>query len=118
MKRTAVVKDLDVISISSSAVIQVGDCQITQPFTRQIAVQKFAGVTGKEDEQYENHEIFTRKNPTFPAHHHQTIRTINHNKAIKVNRVSLIGLTTSSQVQIGCCDNIHAEARIKHIRII
>ncbi|WP_017470580.1 spore germination protein GerPE [Amphibacillus jilinensis] len=116
--RTATINSIRIIAIASSAILNVGDCKVSQPYSREIAVQKIAGITGEEAEQYDDYKIFARKNPRFVNLPDQPIRIINDRADITVDTINILGVNSSSHVQIGQCDHMQAETRIKHIRYV
>ncbi|MBM7540144.1 spore germination protein GerPE [Amphibacillus cookii] len=116
--RTAHVNSIRIIGIASSAIANIGDCKVSQPYSREIAVQKIAGITGEEAEQYGDYGIFSRKNPRFVDLPNQPIRIINDRSDITVDTINILGVNSSSHFQIGQCDRMRAETRIKHIRYV
>ncbi|SEO49909.1 Protein of unknown function [Amphibacillus marinus] len=117
-ERTALVNDLKVIAISFSSAIQIGDCTERTASVRQVAIQKYPDITGEEDEAYGDYPFFTREAPYYPLPTNQVLRTVNHQPHIHVERIKLTGLSGSSQIQIGNCQSIYADTKIKHIRYV
>lgn len=115
MKRLSIVDNIHVLAISSSSIIHIGDNKIIRPRTRVFALQRkvaeFWGNEGNFDD-----PLFTVPIPQPAVICDVTMSVDNLCSFIKVDRVKILGVSSSSIVQAGNTELIDAEARIKNIR--
>ena len=112
------VDNIKVTSITDSSAFDIGDVAIHTPVSQVLAVQKEGGVHSEEGFAFKNFPIFDRTTaiaPTLTEIHQQTNH---HDSNIYVDNVNIIGISTSSAIQVGSVNNIDAEARVKQIRIL
>ncbi|RLL45038.1 spore germination protein GerPE [Oceanobacillus piezotolerans] len=116
-KRTSEVDTVQVTSFSTSAIFNIGDTNQSNQKSRGIAVQK-EGSLADFDLQFEDYPIFKR-DAVWPKQR-TTVRkhTYHHSPVIQVQNVNIIGVSTSSVLQIGSLEHIRAESRIKHFRML
>ncbi|UFU00525.1 spore germination protein GerPE [Radiobacillus kanasensis] len=119
-KRTAHVNQAELNSISYSSIFEVGDSYAFEPKTYAIAVQK-SGRPHQSDEGFDFHqfslfqkEIDTSKMVSEPSR----LSVYQHRPSIHVNRVNIIGVSSSSLVQFGVLHHADCASRIKHIRVL
>ncbi|GAA0448181.1 MAG: spore germination protein GerPE [Bacillota bacterium] len=116
-KRIAHVSDMFTNSVSFSGVVSIGDTFNANLNSKGIAVQKEGDYFTKADEEYfEDYPIFTRKANWLKDGKTVNKSTFHHDCSINVHHVSLIGVSSSSLMQIGSVENIAADARLKHFR--
>ncbi|MBW8350386.1 spore germination protein GerPE [Bacillus sp. IITD106] len=114
--RNSVVQHILVYSILSNGVLEIGDTVQLRPYTQALAVQRQQEIYfGKEANYYPR--IFSEPipMPTFPISP-PYIRKYHEKPNICVGRIWIKGVSTSGVVHIGNTENVHAEARIDHIR--
>lgn len=117
MKRTSVVDHLEINSLSDSSILEIGDAHRANPTSKAIALQK-EGPTFQGNLIYSDYPIFKRT-PNYPSTQPRTIkRTIHHDPMIHLHQANMIAVTLSSIVQVGQLKHLHADARVKHFRII
>lgn len=115
MKRISVVKAVNIKSVSNSSLFQAGDNLVVAPYSRVFAVQReiptYIGNEGNF-----NYPVFTAPVPVPFLDEQVQIAVRNANPLIEVGFLDIIGVSTSSVVQIGSNRAIQAENRTKHIR--
>lgn len=116
-KRTTYVKDLALLTLSYSSVLEIGDAQTATPFSNVIAVQKEGGFQTDEGYEFEQFPIFSQETPSIPKKNLEQLH-VHHSPNIQVDHINITGVSTSSIVQLGNLNSIDAEARVKHIRIL
>lgn len=116
MDRTSIVQNVEIISMVSASIFEVGDTRILTPISKALAVQRQESVYLDPDEHtFDHYPMFTFP---FPKIEHECIpvNTVHEVPAIHVNSIKVIGIAASSAFHIGMTDYISAEARVKHIR--
>ncbi|MBP3038682.1 spore germination protein GerPE [Bacillaceae bacterium Marseille-Q3522] len=115
LQRTAVVQNCHVINLTISSVLEVGDSQAIECYSRALAVQReynfFYGYEG-----HFQYPIFSEYIHLPPIEEKITFLHENFNPVIKVNNIDVIGISTSSLLHIGNSKHIFLESRNKHIR--
>lgn len=118
-KRTANVGAIDINAISRSSIFDIGDVTVSSQQLNAIAVQKEGAIFSDEGFLFSDYPLFERKR--IP-HHLEPInvkqRHKHHQPTIHVNKVDILGVSASSIIQVGSLEDINAEARVKHIRIL
>ncbi len=107
-------------SISNGSTFEIGDVEHAGPRTKVIAVQQPRTNYKDEDENitFSSFSVFKEPLPEKPVYSPVQKQTINHSPSIHVNRINIIGISTSAIVQIGGLGTIDSEVRVKHIRIL
>ncbi|WP_261134053.1 spore germination protein GerPE [Bacillus sp. Marseille-Q3570] len=115
MDRISVVQYIEIVSVTTSSIVQAGDTTILTPVSRALAVQRQESTYDEEEHQFDMYPIFSIP---FPPLYYETIpvKTVQENPAIHVNSINIIGVAASSAVRIGKTDFVSSEARVKHIR--
>jgi spore germination protein PE len=115
MKRVSIVDNIHVLAMSSACIFHIGDNQVIRPrnhvFALQRKVAEFLGNEGNFDE-----PLFTDPIPQPAVICDVTMSVDNLGSFIKVGRVKILGVSSSSIVQAGNTELIDSEARIKNIR--
>ncbi|WP_062352140.1 spore germination protein GerPE [Bacillus kwashiorkori] len=115
LKRTSFVKRVNVKTINTSSLLQIGDSSEIDSLSETLAVMRevplFFG--------YEGHfrfPVFSR-DITYPPLYEPLIKlTTNINGKISVDEVNVIGTGASAVIHIGNSKNVFLENRRKHIR--
>ncbi|MCA1039455.1 spore germination protein GerPE [Bacillus infantis] len=116
LQRTAIVNKLNVDTVSFSSIIQVGDSEYIQGFSRALAVQREAEIFFGNEGRYSDYPIFTEPLP-LPALEDALQMYVHQSKpAIKVDSIDIIGISASSMLHIGNSGQVSMESRVKHIR--
>lgn len=116
LQRTSVVDILKINSSSFASTIQLGDSQMINGVSRALAVQREADVFFGNEGNFSAYSVFTEPIPFQPITENITKVTHNLKPLIKVNKISILAMSSSSILQVGNSVNVSLEARIKHIR--
>lgn len=118
-KRMTKVNELEVISLSYSAICEIGDTHCVKPKSRAIAVQKEGAVFQEDFFSFSDYPIFqTQKKPVDLETLSINQKHCHHVSHIQVDYVKVTGASSSSLIQLGNLDKLDAESRIKHIRVL
>lgn len=119
--RTAQVGFVNVISLASASIVQVGDRGSTHARLSALAVQRKEDHWTAGEAYFESHDIFSRPWPILrdPAYESgQVLQAVSCHVSprISVGCVSVIAISSSSSLHIGNSRSVLGEARVKHIR--
>jgi spore germination protein PE len=115
--RTSSVDSIQINSVSLSSIVEVGDTSIIQSFSRALAIQREQELFFGNEGNFSAYSIFSEKLPFNPITEPLSLQIDNQaSPVIKVKNINLIGVSSSSIVQIGSSRMIQMETRIKHIR--
>ncbi len=117
--RGSVVKTMDIKSAMFGSVIEIGDTVHLRAYTDALAVQRNKELFFGHEGNFKNYNAFNRPIP-IPSFPRQLLSITKYNEYpdIKVGNIHLITISSSAIVQIGTTSDIHAEARVLHIRQI
>ncbi|MEK4027962.1 spore germination protein GerPE [Pseudobacillus sp. FSL P4-0506] len=115
-KRTSIVKDARVITVSDSSVFEIGDSANMKLRNNVLAVQRQAELFFGNEGNLNDYPLFSRPIPIPQINENITVTRYNLSPFIRVNHISIVGVASSSVLHIGSTGIIDAEARIKHIR--
>jgi spore germination protein PE len=116
LQRTSSIDSLNVKITSFASVIQLGDSCIINGYSRALAVQREAEIDYGYEGNYSDYPIFSKPIPLTPITENITYISHNVNPIIKVNRIGIIGISSSSILHVGNSQNVSMEVRVKHIR--
>jgi spore germination protein PE len=116
LQRTSKVNSIEVDSAGIGSVIQIGDSTCINSFSRALAVQRQHEIFFSNEADFRKFPIFSRTFPFTPFTETIRIATKHENPIIKVGRIDILGVSTSSLLHIGNSEQISMESRIKHIR--
>jgi spore germination protein PE len=119
--RTAQVGFLNVISLASASIVQVGDRGSTHARLSALAVQRKEDHRTAGEAYFESYEIFSRpwpvlRDPAFDSGQAVQSRACHVSPRISVGCVSVIAISSSSSLHVGNSYSVIGEARVKHIR--
>lgn len=117
-KRTSRVAAVKLNSLVDGSIFEIGDGEEFTPYGRALAVQKEGGGFSTSDFPFSDFPIFYEDLPYFDK---QIVIDQDHiacSPYIDVQSVDIQAISSASLFQIGNLDYIHAESRIKHIRIL
>jgi spore germination protein PE len=115
MKRTALVGDIQINGVSTSSIVHIGDTVAIRPRNRVFAVQRQIPTFWSNEGDFEQYPIFSTPIP-LPAAVPIRMSVDNLCSIIQVGRAQILGISSSSIMQVGNNRTIDAEARIKNIR--
>lgn len=116
IKRTSIVNNTKVRSVSLSSVVQIGDSVQITPVSWALAVQRQLQLFYGNEGNFAAFPIFTREIPSLPLINSVNIQRYNASNFIKVGNIDITGVSSASVYHIGSTSYIQAETRIKHIR--
>ena len=116
LQRTSSVDALNVKITSFASIIQLGDSCIINSYSRALAVQREVEIFYGNEGNFSSYRVFSEPIP-LPAIN-ENLSYISHhvNPIIKVNRIGIIGISSSSILHVGNSKDISMEVRVKHIR--
>ncbi|UQD51366.1 spore germination protein GerPE [Bacillus methanolicus] len=115
-QRTSYVDQIQINTISFSSSLQIGDSSIINGFSRALAVQRETEIFYSNEGNFFEYKVFSRPIPFLPVQEQFSYETFNHHPIIKVGKIDIIGISSSSLLHVGNSKNISMEARVKHIR--
>jgi spore germination protein PE len=116
LQRSSVVNTINIETVSFSSIVQLGDSQIINGFSRAIAVQREAEVFFAKEGEFSSYPIFSKEIPLPPITEPINFSSWSSKPLIKVNQVAIIGISSSSVLHVGNSETVSMEARVKHIR--
>ncbi len=116
LQRTASVNEVEIDSLAIASVFQIGDSNLIQGYSRAIAVQREVELFFWNEAHFGNYSIFYEPILLPKISEHVNMTRENINPFIKVGKIDIIGVSSSSIVQLGNTQHVSLETRIKHIR--
>jgi spore germination protein PE len=114
--RTSCVDQIYVNTISFSSFLQIGDSSIINGFSRALAVQRETDTFYSNEGNFSAYRVFSKPIPFTPVHEPFSYQTFNDHPIIKVGKIDVLGISSSSLLHVGNSKHISMEARVKHIR--
>ncbi|HWO95331.1 MAG TPA: spore germination protein GerPE [Bacillus sp. (in: firmicutes)] len=115
VKRMSCVNVIDIASFVNSSIFQIGDSSHITAKNKILAVQREHPFFFAQEGRFEDYLTFTENLPVQPLEF-INMGTIHEIPAIKVNRVDILGVSTSALVHIGSTETFSAESRVINIR--
>jgi spore germination protein PE len=116
LQRTASVNNVEMDSLAIASVFQIGDSNLIQGFSRAIAVQREVELFFDNEGNFADFSIFSEPIPLIPISENINMFRQNINPFIKVGKIDIIGVSSSSIVHLGNTNHVSLETRVKHIR--
>ncbi|KAB8139191.1 spore germination protein GerPE [Gracilibacillus oryzae] len=116
--RTTRVKGIKVIGLSDSSIINIGDSKYIEPTLEALAVQKEGSSPPDDEFPFEQYRIFQSDNYFHPYPFQIIQEHIHHDDTIDVPAIEITAISSSSIVQLGNTDTVHAISKAKDIRIV
>ncbi|MFK7695431.1 spore germination protein GerPE [Paenibacillus sp. HJGM_3] len=116
MNRTVVVGVLDLNTITSSSLLQVGDSQVVQPRSRALAVQREIAFFLPWEGGFSNYPLFSVPIPRPDLSSPVKVSIFNEDPSIRVGGIDVTSIAASSVLKVGNTYVVDAEARVLHIR--
>jgi len=116
MYRTSVVDCVIVNSVADSGVIQTGDSEKINSYSAALAIHRENAKFGTFDVPLSKYKVFSQPVlvPVCPSI--KIKQTFNANPYIRVEKVDILGVSTSALLHIGSVNDITLQSRLKHIR--
>jgi spore germination protein PE len=103
-------------TVSSAAVVQLGDNANTELKSRVLAVARAVTDYYSDEFRFASYSIYFRPNLTLQPNVDVTFQSCSPLSNIQVGSVESIGIAASSLLRVGCGGPLKAKSRIKDIR--
>ncbi|TYR79562.1 spore germination protein GerPE [Priestia megaterium] len=115
LSRTSHVQYIEINSLLSCSLCQIGDSTHMSLLTRALAVKREYPLFYGREGDFDDYVIFSEPIPQA-AMEPINMRVTNEIPMIHVNRIDVTGCSFSSVVHVGSTCVVYAESRVKHIR--
>lgn len=116
LTRISSVDHLKVKEAAFGSTIQVGDSSFLNLFSRALAVQREAQIFLGDEGNFPSYPVFKRPLPLPPIYEQMNMVRHNLSPIIKVNKIKVTGVSSSSVIHVGNTKHVSKEVRVKHIR--
>jgi spore germination protein PE len=116
LQRTSCVDNIDIKIVSFASTVQLGDSCIINGLSRALAVQRETELFYGNEGNLSTYRVFSEPIPFLPITEPFTYSRHNPNPLIKVNKIEIIGISSSSLLHVGNSGHVSMESRVKHIR--
>lgn len=116
LQRTSCVDTIDIKIVSFSSTVQLGDSCIINGLSRALALQRETELFYGNEGNLSPYRVFSEPIPFLPITEPFTYSRHNPNPLIKVNKIDIIGISSSSLLHVGNSGHVSMESRVKHIR--
>lgn len=116
LQRTSCVDTIDIKVVSFASTVQLGDSCIINSLSRALAVQRETEVFYGNEGNLSSYRVYMEPIPFQPITEPFRFSRHNPNPLIKVNKIDIIGISSSSILHVGNSEHVSMEARVKHIR--
>jgi spore germination protein PE len=116
LQRTSCVDNIDIKIVSFASTVQLGDSCIINGLSRALAVQRETELFYGNEGNLSTYRVFSEPIPFLPITEPFTYSRHNPNPLIKVNKIDIIGISSSSLLHVGNSGHVSMESRVKHIR--
>jgi len=116
LQRTSFVDYIKNTNLAFSSLIQLGDSNSIYNFSRALAVQREVEFFHEDEGHFGSYSTFTK--PISFAPITENIQMVRHNlkPLIKVGKIDILGISSSSALHVGNTCHLINESRVKHIR--
>ena len=116
LQRTSCVDNINIKIVSFASTVQLGDSCIINGLSTALAVQREIEVFYGNEGNLSSYRVYSEPIPFLPITEPFTYSRQNPNPLIKVNKIDIIGISSSSLLHVGNSRHVSMESRIKHIR--
>lgn len=116
LQRTSCIDTINVKTVSFASTVQLGDSCIINGLSRALAVQRENEVFYGNEGNLSSYRVYSEPIPFLPINEPFSYTRHNPNPLIKVSKIDIIGISSSSLLHVGNSRHVSMEARIKHIR--
>jgi spore germination protein PE len=116
LQRTSCVDNIIIKIASFSSTVQLGDSCIINGLSRALAVQREIEFFYGNEGNMANYRVYSEPIPFLPINESFSYSRQNPNPLIKVSKIDITGISSSSLLHVGNSRHISMEARVKHIR--
>lgn len=115
-KRSSIVNEMTINSLSLASTLEIGDAGTIHGISNAIAVQREKEIFLGNEGNFSNYDTFSKPIPIEPITEPLQLERNVLTPHIKVNKIKITALSTSSIAQIGNNKNVYLESRVRHIR--
>ncbi|MFL6558839.1 MAG: spore germination protein GerPE [Bacillus sp. (in: firmicutes)] len=116
LQRTACVDTINIKSVSFASTVQLGDSCIINGLSRALAVQRETELFFGNEGNLSSYRVYSEPIPFLPITEPFSYSRQNPNPLIKVGKIDILGMSSSSLLHVGNSRHVSMEARVKHIR--
>jgi spore germination protein PE len=116
LQRTSCVDNINIKTVSFASTVQLGDSCIINGLSRALAVQRETDIFYGNEGSLSSYRVYSEPIPFLPINEPFSYSRQNPNPLIKVSKIDIIGISSSSLLHVGNSRHVSMEARIKHIR--
>lgn len=116
LQRSSCVDSINIEIVSFASILQLGDSSIINGLSRAIAVQRETEQFYGNEGNFSSYSVFSEHIPFQPIEEPIAFVRNNPNPIIKVNKIDIIGISSSSLLHVGNSKHVSMEVRVKHIR--
>ena len=114
--RISNVGSIHVTVVGNPAVFEIGDSQQLNPCSYAIAVQRQQAIFREAEFNFRDYPLFSRRLLRPVVHEDIRIRTINDSPEIRVDKIKIFSVSSSSIIHLGSSQTLITDSRIKNIR--
>src|SRR5690625_4783279 len=116
-RRASKIRFMDIQAVTFSSIVQIGDSRKVHPSADILAVQKSGQPPSESEFSWSQCPILQTK--ILPKIRGGYIEGDHfHSNDINVRNLRILGVSSSSIIQLGNVSDVHALARVKHIRLV
>jgi spore germination protein PE len=116
LQRTSCVDTINIKTVSFASTVQLGDSSIINGLSRALAVQRETELFYGNEGNLSNYPVYSEPIPFMPIYEPFSFTRHNPNPLIKVSKINITGISSSSILHVGNTRHVSMEARVKHIR--
>lgn len=116
LRRTSIVDSLKVDAIFFDSVIEIGDSNYIQSFSRALAIQRESEIFFGNEGDFNRYPVFSIPLYFQPIYEEVFQYTEHLQPVIKVNSIDITGASAAAVIHIGSSNHVSMESRLKHIR--
>ncbi|MEH7304751.1 spore germination protein GerPE [Neobacillus drentensis] len=116
LQRTSCVDSINIKIASFASTVQLGDSCIINGLSKALAVQRETELFYGNEGNFFPYRVFTEPIPFQPITEPFIYSRQNPNPLIRVSRIEILGISSSSLLHVGNSGHVSMEARVKHIR--
>ncbi|WP_050614269.1 spore germination protein GerPE [Bacillus testis] len=116
LSRSSHVRQLKIVNIGLSSIMQIGDTSYIDASSQALAVQQDTSYLEDDPDQFENYSVFRYRSP-LPVIF-EPIHMITNNKCLRINvdLLQVVGMASCSIVHVGNVRHARTATRILNIR--
>lgn len=116
LKRLSSVDSIHINTVTSASQFQIGDAKEIELTTYALAMVRDAEIWTGNEGNFNKFQIYKRPAKLPLLYEPLIVKTNNHYGKIEVGKINILGVASSSLIQIGSNDFMTLDTRLKHIR--